>query len=231
MIHARKQLFACTRKTYKLSVLVIVCLILGVKSGYTQPQSDSPNIIVMYSDDHTAQAIGAYRGALDYGLKLNHTPTPNIDELAEGGMRFDNAFVTNSICKPSRAVLLTGLHSHKNGVLTNGESLDTSLLTFPKILQEEGYQTAIVGKWHLGTEPKGFDYYEVLNGQGPYYNPTMQTPGGDIDRHGYTSTVITNSALRWLKRERKKDEPFMLVYNHKAPHRNWVPGPVHSGEK
>lgn len=190
-------------------------------------KQERPNIILMYSDDHTAQSIGAYREVLDYGLKLNHTPTPNIDRLAESGMRFDNAFVTNSICKPSRAVLLTGLHSHKNGVLTNGESLDVDLQTFPKLLLKAGYQTAIVGKWHLGTEPKGFDYYEVLHGQGPYYNPTMRTSTGDVEREGHTTEIITESALRWLKQRRSNEEPFMLVYNQKAPHRNWLPGPRH----
>lgn len=188
--------------------------------------TDSPNIIIMYSDDHTAQSIGAYQEALNYGLKLDHTPTPNIDRLAEGGMRFDNAFVTNSICKPSRAVLLTGMHSHKNGVLTNGESISLDLETFPMILQENGYQTAMVGKWHLGTEPQGFDYYEVLYGQGPYYNPTMRTSNGDVDRHGHTTEIIGERAIEWLRLQRDRDKPFMMVYNHKAPHRNWLPGPA-----
>lgn len=199
----------------------------GAWSKADKSQHTPPNIIVMYSDDHTAQAIGAYRDALEYGLKLDHTPTPHIDRLAENGMRFDNAFVTNSICKPSRAVLLTGLHSHLNGVRTNGESISVELQTFPKLLQQVGYQTAIVGKWHLGTEPQGFDYYEVLHGQGPYYNPTMRTPEGDRDRHGHTSKVITNRALNWLREKRSSDRPFMLIYNHKAPHRNWLPGPDH----
>ncbi len=185
-----------------------------------------PNIIVMYSDDHTAQSIGAYREALNYGLKLDHTPTPNIDRMAEEGMRFDNAFVTNSICKPSRAVLLTGQHSHLNGVLTNLQSIDVDLETFPKLLQKAGYQTAMIGKWHLGTEPQGFDYYEVLYGQGPYYNPTMRTPEGDVDYQGHTTGIITDMALRWLRMDRDRDEPFMMIYNHKAPHREWLPGPA-----
>lgn len=196
-------------------------------SSNQQLQQKRPNIIVMYSDDHTAQAIGAYQGVLDYGLELNHTPTPNIDQLAEEGMRFDNAFVTNSICKPSRAVLMTGMHSHKNGVYINaGAELDTSLVTFPKLLQNSGYETAMIGKWHLGTEPKGFDYYEILHGQGPYYNPKMRTPSGDVKRHGHTTRILTNTALRWLK-HRDKENPFMMVFNQKAPHRNWVPGPRH----
>lgn len=193
----------------------------------TNTEVEKPNIIVMYSDDHTAQSIGAYQEALNYGLKLDHTPTPHIDRLAEGGMRFDNAFVTNSICKPSRAVLLTGMHSHKNGVLTNGESIDADMETFPTLLQQAGYQTSMIGKWHLGTEPQGFDYYEVLYGQGPYYNPTMRTTHGDVERHGHTSEVITDSALKWLKVNRDRNEPFMMIYNHKAPHRNWLPGPNH----
>lgn len=192
-----------------------------------QPLPEQPNIIVMYSDDHTAQAIGAYRDALDYGLELDHTPTPHIDRLAEGGMRFDNAFVTNSICTPSRAVMLSGVHSHVSGVRTNADSLQTDLETFPMLLQEAGYQTAMIGKWHLKTEPQGFDYYEVLYGQGPYYNPTMRTSRGDVDYEGHTSEIITESALRWMRSERTRDRPFMMIYNHKAPHRNWLPGPDH----
>ncbi len=218
---------------YSLMILLVLVsfALSGCESTEAEPEITSkdtpPNIIVMYSDDHTAQSIGAYQEALNYGLKLNHTPTPNIDRLAAEGMRFDNAFVTNSICKPSRAVLLTGQHSHKNGVLTNGESIDESLETFPTLLQQAGYQTAMVGKWHLGTEPQGFDYYEVLYGQGPYYNPTMRTPEGDVDRAGHTSRVITDSALRWLRDDRQRNTPFMMIYNHKAPHRNWLPGPDH----
>lgn len=195
-------------------------------SSASDGPSEPPNIIVMYSDDHTAQSIGAYREALNYGLKLDHSPTPHIDRLAEEGMRFDNAFVTNSICKPSRAVLLTGRHSHKNGVLTNRESIDVDMETFPQLLQESGYQTAMIGKWHLGTEPQGFDYYEVLYGQGPYYNPTMRTSDGDVDYQGHTTGIITDIALRWLRMERDRDEPFMMIYNHKAPHREWLPGPA-----
>ena len=188
--------------------------------------NNSPNIIIMYSDDHTAQSIEAYQDVLNYGLKLDHTPTPNIDHLADGGMRFDNAFVTNSICKPSRAVLLTGMHGHKNGVLTNGESISLDLETFPMILQESGCQTSMIGKWHLGTEPQGFDYYEVLYGQGPYYNPTMRTSNGDVDRHGHTTEIVGERAIEWLRLQRDRDKPFMMVYNHKTPHRNWLPGPA-----
>ncbi|MEX1137443.1 MAG: sulfatase [Balneolales bacterium] len=196
------------------------------KAGQQKLTPQKPNIIVMYSDDHTAQSIGAYREALDYGLQLDHTPTPNIDRLADGGMRFDNAFVTNSICKPSRAVMLSGLHSHLNGVPTNAGSISEELETFPSLLQNAGYQTAMIGKWHLGSEPQGFDHYEILYGQGPYYNPTMRTANGDVDYHGHTTGIITDRALRWLRLGRDRDEPFMLIYNHKAPHREWLPGPA-----
>ena len=200
------------------------------RSAAQTSEEDRPNIIIMYSDDHTAQAIGAYREALDYGLELNHTPTPHIDRLAEGGMRFDNAFVGNSICVPSRATMLSGMHSHMTGARTNRDSLRPGLETFPPLLQDAGYQTAMIGKWHLKSEPRGFDYYEVLYGQGPYYNPTMRTSEGDIDREGHTSRVITNSALRWLREGWEEDQPFAMIYNHKAPHRNWVPGPAHLGD-
>jgi len=216
-------------KTTLTSIIIpLIFATSSLKCDYVGEKSSAatPNIIIMYSDDHTAQSIGAYQEALNYGLKLDHTPTPNIDRLAENGMRFDNAFVTNSICKPSRAVLLTGLHSHKNGVLTNGESLSLDLETFPMLLQKAGYQTAMIGKWHLGTEPQGFDYYEVLYGQGPYYNPTMRTSNGDVDRHGHTTEIIGEAALDWLRSKRKQDRPFMMIYNHKAPHRNWLPGPA-----
>jgi arylsulfatase A-like enzyme len=191
---------------------------------------ESPNIVVIYSDDHTAQAVGAYREALDYGLQLDHTPTPHLDRLAEGGMRLDNAFVSNSICVPSRATMLSGLHSHVTGARTNRDSLRPGLETFPPLLREAGYQTAMVGKWHLKTEPRGFDYYEVLRGQGPYYNSTMRTSEGEIDRKGHTSQVITDSALRWLREGRETGRPFAMIYNPKAPHRNWLPSLDHLGD-
>ncbi len=212
-----------------MRIRLIMVLVAIAASANCQP-GKRPNIIVMYSDDHTAQAIGAYRGALNYGLQLDHSPTPHIDRLANEGIRFDNAFVTNAICQPSRAVLLTGMHSHKNGVMANGKALSVDMETFPVILQRAGYQTAIVGKWHLGTEPQGFDYYEVLHGQGPYYNPIMWTAQGDVEHHGHTTEIITESTLRWLREDRDPDQPFLLVYNHKAPHRNWLSEPKHLHE-
>ena len=219
----------------RFDIFAIIFLLISVGWAFKTEEidekkavSDRPNIIVMYSDDHTAQAVGAYRGVLDYGLQLDHTPTPNIDRLAENGARFDNAFVTNSICKPSRAVLLSGMHSHKNGVMTNAENISINMETFPVLLQQVGYQTAMIGKWHLGDQddPQGFDFYSVLYGQGPYYNPTMRTSDGDVDYHGHTTGIITDIALEWMRLERDRDKPFMMIYNHKAPHREWLPGPA-----
>ena len=182
-------------------------------------ESERPNIIFVFTDDHATHAISAY------GSQINETP--NIDRLAEEGMLFRNAFVTNSICAPSRAVILTGKHSHLNGVTTNGKRFDPSQQTFPKILQDAGYETAMIGKWHLKTEPTGFDYWEILPGQGTYYNPDFRTPDGRVEHEGYVTNVVTDLALDWLKNERDTDKPFMLMYQHKAPHRNWLPSPEH----
>ncbi len=178
-----------------------------------------PNIIFMFTDDHASHAIGAY------GSKIN--VTPNLDRLSAQGMRFDNCFCTNSICGPSRAVILTGKHSHLNGFMTNGDRFDGSQQTVSKLLRASGYQTAVVGKWHLKTAPTGFDYWEVLIGQGPYYNPPMRTEAGTRKHIGYTTDIITDLALDWLDQKRDKSKPFFLMYQHKAPHREWAPGPDH----
>jgi arylsulfatase A-like enzyme len=200
------------RSIAALALLLTAC-------GNTPPAP--PNIIFVFSDDHAFQAIGAYGGRL---AALN--PTPNIDRLAREGMLFESAFVTNSICAPSRAVILTGRHSHLNGVMTNAEQFDGAQVTFPKLLQAAGYQTALVGKWHLKTPPTGFDYWEHLPGQGVYYNPTFRTASGDAQEVGYVTDLITDKALNWIDR-RDPDRPFMLMYQHKAPHREWQPGPDH----
>ena len=179
-----------------------------------------PNIIYIMSDDHASHAISAYRDRL--------ITTPNMDRIAEGGMRFDNCFCTNSICTPSRATVLTGKYSHKNGALTLDVAFDGSQQAFPKLLQKAGYYTAMVGKWHLGTEPTGFDYYNVLPGQGAYFNPRMKEstlpwqPGfrGGTRHEGYVTDVITDVALKTLK-NRPKNKPFCLMYHHKAPHDMW----------
>jgi len=180
-----------------------------------------PNILFVFADDHAYQVIGAY------GSKINQTP--NIDRIAREGMRFDRAYVTNSICGPMRAVIQTGKYSHLNGFLVNGNEFDGTQQTFPKLLQKVGYQTAVIGKWHLGEhqKPQGFDYSEVLVGQGPYYNPKMLRDGVPVEHQGYTTDIITDLALEWLQKTRDPERPFMLMYQHKAPHRNWQPGPDH----
>ncbi len=170
------------------------------------------------SDDHATHAISSYGSDL--------IETPNIDALAARGILFQNAFVTNSICAPSRAVILTGKHSHLNGVKDNRSRFDSSQVTFPKILQQHGYETAIVGKWHLKSRPTGFDYWNVLPGQGDYYNPDLIKMGKDTAYTGYVTDVVTDMALDWLS-SREKASPFMLMVHHKAPHRNWMPAGKH----
>ena len=177
-----------------------------------------PNILLVVADDHAYQAISAY------GSRINSTP--NIDRLACEGMRFDRCYVSNSLCGPSRATILTGKYSHRNGFyVNNGTLFDGTQQTFPKLLQAAGYQTAVIGKWHLGSPPTGFDYWDVLIDQGPYYNPSMLCNGKPVQRTGYTTQIITDLALDWLSKKRDPSEPFMLMYQHKAPHRSWEPAP------
>lgn len=184
---------------------------------HTAEAAERPNIVFIFTDDHASHSMSCY------GSKINKTP--NLDRIANDGMRFENCFVTNSICGPSRAVILTGKYSHKNGFVRNGNRFDGAQQTFPKLLKKVGYQTAIVGKWHLGTDPTGFDYWEILKGQGPYYNPPMIKNGENVKHVGYTTDIITDLTLDFLKNKRDADKPFMLMYQHKAPHRNWQPGP------
>jgi arylsulfatase A-like enzyme len=182
---------------------------------------DRPNILFIMSDDHAYQAISAY--------DASRNKTPNIDRLAKEGMRFDRAFVTNSICGPSRAVIMTGKYSHLNGFPDNAGSawFNGEQTTAPKLLKAAGYTTAVIGKWHLNSDPIGFDDWHILIGQGPYYNPRLKTPGGIVEHSGYTTDIITDVALDWLKNKRDKNKPFFLMYQHKAPHRNWQPAPRH----
>lgn len=180
-------------------------------------EENYPNILFLFADDHAYQAISAYGS--------NRNNTPNIDRLAKEGMLFERAFVTNSICAPSRAVILTGKHSHLNGQLTNRERFDGEQQTFPKLLQKNGYQTALVGKWHLKSDPTGFDFWQILLGQGPYYNPPMKTSKSVDKITGYTTDIITEVTLDWLRHKRDPNQPFVLMCQHKAPHRNWQPGP------
>lgn len=176
---------------------------------------DRPNIIYIMSDDHDADAISAYNNKF--------IQTPAFDRLAREGMLFQKAFVGNSICSPARATLLTGQHSHKNGIRDNRTPFDGSKVTLPKLMGAAGYQTALIGKWHLHSLPTGFDFWRVLPGQGAYYRPALIHMDNDtVHYEGYTTEVITNQAIQFL-RQRDRNKPFMLLLHHKAPHRNWVP--------
>jgi arylsulfatase A-like enzyme len=174
------------------------------------------------ADDHAYQAISAYGS--------NLIQTPNIDRLAEEGIRFDRAFVTNSICSPSRAVILTGKFSHLNGLRDNLAIFDSTQQTFPKLLQQAGYETAVIGKWHLKSEPTGFDFWKVLVDQGDYYQPEFKTAEGMVVEQGYVTDMITDMSIKWLENRKDKEQPFLLLCQHKAPHREWLPAQRHLGE-
>jgi len=190
----------------------------GCTSTAKKSLLERPNIIYIMSDDHAYQAISSYDGSLNQ--------TPNIDRLAIEGARFANSFVTNSICAPSRATFLTGKHSHLNGMINNRATFDGTQLTFPKLLQEHGYQTAMIGKWHLKSDPTGFDYWNILPGQGHYYNPAFITNGRDTIYQGYVTNLITDMGIEWME-DRDPSKPFCLLVHHKAPHRNWMPDSLH----
>lgn len=186
-------------------------------------QAQRPNILFIFSDDHTTQAVSAY------GEPRRLVQTPNIDRLGREGIRFDRCLVPNSICGPSRATVLTGKYSHLNGFYNNSNSrFDGQQQTFVKLLQTAGYQTAMVGKWHLVSDPTGFDYWHILPGQGVYYNPPMIDNGRQVKHEGYTSDIIGDLSLEWLK-NRDKSRPFLLMSQHKAPHREWEPALRHLG--
>jgi len=200
-------------------LLFVLCSLLPLSCRSTQANvQQRPNILFIYSDDHATAAVSSY------GSVINRTP--NIDRLAREGVLFENAFCTNGICAPSRAVVLTGLHSHLNGVLDNGGRFDGAQTTFPKLLQAAGYQTALIGKWHLKSDPTGFDHWEILPGQGHYYNPDMRDANGKARRDGYVTDVVTDLTLEWLE-NRDPNQPFLLMSQHKAPHRPWFAGPDH----
>lgn len=210
---------AATRYLWKSACAV---LFLTAQAAGEQQR---PNILFLFSDDHAVKAISAYGGPL-----AEVAPTPNIDRLAREGAVFLNSFCANSICGPSRATILTGKHSHKNGFMRNtGKGLDQSQWTVAKTLQAAGYNTAVVGKWHLKTTPLGFDHWEILPGQGNYYNPVFIQMNGKGQRfEGYASDLTTDKALAWLDR-RDKSKPFFLMCQHKAPHRTFAPALRHLG--
>lgn len=230
---------------FKLMALVILLTGCGEKKVPTPITADNvrPNIIFILADDHAAQAISAYGHPVS---KL--APTPNLDRIAKEGALFTNTFCTNSICGPSRAVILTGKHSHINGFRMNGEIFNGDQPTFPKILQEAGYQTAIVGKWHLHGYPQGFNDWKILNDQGNYYNPQLIEPHDTVNFdkekilktahwtvnlpdttivEGYVTDLITDYAIDYLKKTQETQKPFLLMVHHKAAHRNWMPALRH----
>ena len=206
-------------------LIILHFILLLINNGFSQGTANTkrPNIIFIMSDDHAYQAISAYDKRL--------IQTPNIDRIAKMGMLFTNASVTNSICAPSRATILTGKHSHLNGKIDNHFPFDTTNVTFPQLFQQAGYQTAMFGKLHFGNNPKGFDQFKILPGQGAYYNPDFVTKNeGNIKVDGYVTDIVTDMTLEWLQKERKHDQPFMLMYLHKAPHRSWLMAERHLQE-
>lgn len=199
---------------------VLLLIVTGMIFCSCAEKKKAPNILFIMSDDHAYQAISAYDNTL--------IETPNIDRIANDGMLFTNACVTNSICAPSRAVILTGKHSHLNGKIDNIFPFDTTQMTFPQLLQQNGYQTAMFGKLHFGNNPKGFDEFQILPGQGHYYNPEFITKKeGKKTIYGYVTDIITDLTINWLKTERQEGKPFFMAYLHKAPHREWLPAERH----
>ncbi len=205
-----------------LSYIVIFVTLWACQTDRAKQEKSEnrPNILFVMSDDHAYQAISAYSDHL--------IQTPHIDRIAQEGMLFTNACVTNSICAPSRATILTGKHTHLNGKIDNMMPFDTTNITFPQLLQNAGYQTAMFGKLHFGNNPKGFDEFKILPGQGTYYNPDFITKQeGRITLEGYTTDIITEMTLNWLQHQRDSTKPFLLMYLHKAPHREWLPPQRH----
>ncbi|MHC4882082.1 MAG: sulfatase family protein [Planctomycetota bacterium] len=197
---------------------VSIALLIAAGSISTAFADSRPNILWLFSDDHAFQAIGAYG---DRFADMNLTP--NLDSIATQGMRFDKCYVGNSICAPSRATLLTGKHSHKNGKIDNRGEFDHDQMQFQKLLRANGYQTAMIGKIHLRGNMQGFDYWEVLPGQGKYENPDFISEKGKTKYQGHSTDIITDRALNWLSNSRDKTKPFMAMVHYKAPHRNWLP--------
>jgi arylsulfatase A-like enzyme len=199
-----------------LIAMTIIVTCLAAVSPAVSADKQPPNILFIFADDHTVQALSAY------GHPLRLVETPNMDRLAQEGLLFERCLVPNSICGPSRAAILTGKYSHLNGFYRNGNRFDGSQQTFPKLLQQAGYQTAMIGKWHLASDPTGFDHWHILPGQGLYYNPPMIRDGQQVRHEGYTTDLIADFSIEWLK-QRDPSKPFLLMSQHKAPHREWAP--------
>lgn len=204
------------------AVAVAACVCLALAAVPARAENRPMNIVFIFSDDHATQAISAY------GHPLKLLQTPHLDRLAEEGMLFERCLVPNSICGPSRAVIQTGKYSHLNGFYRNGNRFNGDQQTFPKLLQRAGYQTAVIGKWHLETDPQGYDHWHILPGQGLYYNPPMIRDGQRVQHTGYTTDLITDFSLEWLAK-RDPNKPFLLMMQHKAPHREWAPPLRHLG--
>lgn len=223
-MYPRTNQFRFPRPTFAFAVMLTAatCAVAapGSNSTGTATSNARPNIVYIMSDDHAAHAISAY------GSKINKTP--NIDRIGREGMILENCFATNALCAPSRAVILTGKYSHLNGVYTHHDPpFDTTQITYPKLLQKNGYQTAVVGKWHLKSEPVAFDYWNILVGQGRYHNPVMINNGERVTYNGYATDVITDKAIEFLD-QRDTNKPFLLAVQHKAPHRAWDPDEKHA---
>lgn len=205
---------------YKMMPLMAALPLTGCNDQSTAQKDGRMNIIYIMTDDHAFQAISAY------GHPLSQlAPTPNIDRLAASGILFNRAYVENSLSTPSRACLMTGLYSHQNGQTMLSNQMDSTVTFIPELMHDAGYQTAVIGKWHMLCEPRGFDTFRVLRGQGEYYNPVFKTPesnGQYITENGYATDLITEHAIEFLD-GRDKDKPFLLYVHHKAPHRNWMP--------
>ena len=200
--------------------ILLSCVLFALFCG-TGIAADRPNIIFIMTDDHAAHAISAY------GSRVNKTP--HLDRIAKEGALFENVFATNSICTPSRAAILTGQYSHINGV-TVFNRFDSSRTTVARLLQQQGYYTGMIGKWHLGSDPAGFDRWEILPGQGAYFDPVLYTATGEKTYTGrYASDVITDLAIDFIDK-RPKDKPFFLMMHHKAPHRPWQPDPKYAAQ-
>lgn len=200
------------------TALMALPLCACTQSADEKQEAPRYNIVFIMTDDHTAQMLSAY--------DTRYAQTPNLDRIAQDGVKFNHSFVANSLSGPSRACMVTGKHSHKNGYTDNesGKPFDGSQPTFPKYLQGAGYETAIFGKWHLISEPTGFDTWRIVPGQGDYYNPTIINQDGSreiID--GYLTNIITDMSLDWLENREDKTRPFALLIHHKAQHRNWMP--------